>query len=1499
MYKCPLCNEIFPVPGALKCHFRTHGINNLKIQFSCSEQGCQFSSSDRQVFQNHLTSEHALSLVTCIFRSCKLAFSSQGEMERHWRNHMPFHCPLCQFVTANAKHLIEHRSEHELLLVPQGEKGKSTETMRTGRPESGRPKRTRKRTTYDVIQDEIEEESGRQQLLVKKAKEDIAKAIINAPIPSKDCVQEGTEHIYRTHVCSECRRCFKMRSHLLEHRRLHFPEPSLQCPVCEHYFTSKSKLHVHMLREAGQKAHSCHLCKYTTVERNALRRHLASVHADEAGGEVCSEAYPCPTCSRNFHQSSSLKAHMKTHLVRQDGQTVACFQEGCPFQSCDHKELRRHASDVHQVKAVDCRHHACNGLFRTAKDMEAHYRTHLPFHCSQCSYSCSNKSLFQHHKRQGHSGEEKLSCGFCSFITFNPVEFQQHVGRLHANEKVHRCPQCTFVTSHKRVLARHLFIHSGDKPHKCSLCDFRCRDVTYLSKHMLTHSDNKNHMCAECGYVTKWKHYLNVHMRKHAGDLRYKCDQCSYRCHRTDQLNSHKLRHQAKSLICEVCAYACKRKYELRKHMLLKHSNQQGHQLPILQCKYCPYSTGYRQALHNHENCKHTRVKEFCCALCPYSAYSSVSLFLHKRKSHGYVPGDKDWQESYEKREKESSSSDLLTQDFYRKPPSTHRPSEQPSRGAVQTPKADSSRLAGWTDRHGAKQKDGSAARAVGRGSSSDDRREEVVADSRPGRTPPVNSREPGCTRVSTSAPDPDGTKTTFSQRETESSTDPVCRRATRGGEGSDSVSETNTPVSREVGEEHVAMAEGVSKQSLLASSDVPLTSNGAEDAGKESEMSEGSVTAGLSERLSQNPGAEAELRLKAMRKQDGDQAEAMVREGRVQMLVVQSHDGVAVHRCCQDSVATRKQSSLEHRRKSVGQGRFEKLRCQACGAQFKRRPGLDTHLLKKCPALRERSRKSVQGATPNPTVGKDSVPCLKKPNGKNAGPHETLLTIERHGSTCRAARGVLDVDDESSEDSERGVEEEAEEECMAPKTAEVSDQRQNSSRTKAHSSEALKSGEAIPGSDSAPLEHDHGPHPTPSPVSCPRCDYRCGGQAFLEAHQRTSHPQSEGPTGQDSLSSGESRRPPPGTWGRAPHRCQLCPFSSGKRPALARHLRERHEDGAPGDKPLRCSSCEFTCRHQLVLEQHLRSHGGTRHYKCTDCDYLTPSRQKMTWHVRTHTGEKPYRCEQCGYACVDPSRLKYHMRIHQEERKYLCPECGYKCKWMSQLKCHMTKHTGDKPYACEDCDYRTNRCDALRTHRDTQHREFRPYMCEKCGKSFKTVFLLQTHQRKHSDERPYVCGFCQKGFRWPAGLRHHYLSHTNQQPFHCSQCPYRAKQKFQVVKHLRKHHPDTPVEQGVQRDPGAVRLTLREARLGMVVVESREEEEEEEEEEAHLGTVVVGPEEKEEQEEEAVGEEAHLGTVVVGTEEEEEEEEEAMGAEETQQDDATELYTNILVYLM
>ncbi|NXM70111.1 ZN142 protein, partial [Serilophus lunatus] len=1684
----------------------------------CSERGCPFTTEDRKQLRSHLRHLHGASPVPCACRACPLLFPSRPAMEQHHRTHFPFHCGHCDFVTANAKVFWQHRKGHtaephsEMPATsgppssdPHGLEQCCVLPSGTGDSYLKEQKALAGEEDSESGGDESPEEDG-EIPCEAKAKEDRKASPKKARVPQtqhfKGDIVEGSEYLYKTHMCPECKRCFKKRTHLVEHLHLHFPDPSLQCPNCHKYFTSKSKLKIHMMRETGEKAHRCPLCHYSSVEKNALNRHMASMHEDISN--FYSDVYSCPVCEEKFRLSQALKEHLKTHKA--EPKSLSCFQGGCDYCVEDRKEFVRHLKDTHGIKAVECKYHACSLLFGTTEAMEAHRKTHYAFHCQQCDFICSNKHIFRKHKKQGHPGSEQLQCSFCPYATFNPVEFHDHVGKMHANEKIHKCAECAFATAHKRVLIRHMLLHTGEKPHKCELCDFTCRDVSYLSKHMLTHSNDKNFMCTECGYITKWKHYLNVHMRKHTGDLRYQCNQCSYRCHRADQLSSHKLRHQGKSLICEVCGFACKRKYELQKHMQAKHS--QNYEVPIFQCQYCTYQTKYKQALLNHENCKHTKQKEFRCALCSYCTFSNTSLFFHKRKIHGYVPGDKDWLENYASKELEISSSEALFS--YELGTALHvdgnsslagkerwaktKPSHLESQGEEGYPQVFVVPLLGQDAT--SPERSGEGERGVDEGEQSHPTSGNALGDHCGKGDAAESSAE-----VTVSE---DGAEScTLHLEALNVSSDPLlehlagetcmmqpekvemltCKEPPTAfemlGSRDGLVLEDSGNTLEDIPdfeEEEVDAQEDEVHCKLVADTEVRETSQARQPEAwltvlKTPEQDHLPLPEDVAT-SSGNARGSSESVLKAMRKQDKEQAETLVLEGRVQMLVVQSES--QVFKCEKCTYITRKEKAMSLHSKASCQSRRAPLVCRECGTSFKQQRGLNTHLLKKCPVLLKNkilkpasqeppglcqpadqpgnngteTVESEKGGSeearhtespweaellPDKTQAEEVAKELSQPGdgpepGGAAGPSQPgkpsekyrleggklhcnacsfvcsrVSTITSHVEDgCRnleqfwcslcpeafrsrralkshcAEKHIVHPKENGSQSTklaegdpasvetgqpsklpldvtpakatlpkrrrfscptcsftchqERAMKTHKKRGCVTlgefhctscPFTSQVAKglrlhrrlHRKHYSkrpqlqcrqceftckqarclrqhvrikhegvkphkccycefsttrryRLEAHQSlhtgvgriacgicsqtfgtnsklriHRLRVHEKTPthfcplcdyssylqnditrhvnschhgelnfgcsrcearfSSETALKQHVLRRHEEKVSYGCPRCGFVCHSEATLKCHMQKQHPHLECSTCKETFATREALEEHKTQ--HFSHRCELCSFAAKERQQLVRHYMDSHEPATPQDKPLRCPFCDFACRHQLVFDQHMKGHGGTRVYKCSDCEYTTKNRQKITWHIRIHTGEKPYKCHLCKYACADPSRLKYHMRIHKEERKYLCPDCGYKCKWVNQLKYHMTKHTGLKPYRCDECEYCTNRADALRVHKETRHQEARSFICEQCGKAFKTRFLLKTHLKKHSEEKPYVCNACGRAFRWAAGLRHHYLTHTNEHPFFCRYCPYKAKQKFQVIKHIQRHHPEhgaVDPSQGVGKDP-------------------------------------------------------------------------------------------------
>ncbi|XP_041433227.1 zinc finger protein 142 isoform X2 [Xenopus laevis] len=1736
-FLCPVCSNEYKAPSELKGHFKSHV--PPRQDFNCWKVSCPFRTQDRKHFQLHLRKEHCLTPVTCAHRTCRWLFPNSEEMNLHFRYHFPFHCSQCDFVSSNTKLFSQHKKEHNAekdnclgggttqpLQVPTTQPRQdiphdSLKPNKKAEYASLSPQQTMKRaktTTKNGISKEnpmcvTDGDSSTFTAFKNNAtKVKNSHTVKNKSKAFKGDVENGKEHLFKTHMCPECKRCFKKRTHLADHLHLHFPDPNLQCPNCHKFFTSSSKLKIHMMREAGEKTHRCPLCNYSSVEKNALNRHMASIH--EGVSNFYSDTYSCPVCQETFNLSQALKDHMKGH--KSDPQLHLCFEQDCNQAMSDRKEFLRHLKESHGIQAVECRYHACSLLFKSREEMEQHRKNHYAFHCQECDFVCSNKHTFRKHKKCGHPGKEELSCPFCSFKSFNPVEYNDHVGKMHANEKIHRCGDCDFATAHKRVLIRHTLLHTGEKPHKCTQCDFMCRDISYLSKHMLTHSSDKNYMCTECGYITKWKHYLNVHMRKHSGDLRYHCNQCAYRCHRADQLSSHKLRHQGKNLICEVCGFGCKRKYELQKHMQSKHS--QTCQIPMYQCRYCNYQTKYKQALHNHENCKHTKHREFHCVLCPYRTFSNTSLFFHKRKAHGYTPGDKDWLARYARMKQDISQSDLL---FLYTSSSTKSPEKPVPSGAEQnscldplmlSSKVDSSlnvqeagclQVADMTEPSGDNnisvtdesllatitlepvetcsieiedypvqiQLSETAEEALGTCEDSLHTREELLCFNESLEV----ENNINCGQVYDEETDPNlednnkmnddssETRAKFNQEPLLCDLNDKCADIPVHVGANLDLQHNGIPLEVDESWAHV-VKDGVQLTIICESTEL------ADDSTAEEENS--ATFQGNVEEISR-----PESMLRTLRKQDREQAETLVLEGRVQMLVVQS--STPVYRCEKCPYITRKEGCMLQHSKSGCHTRKSSLVCEECGASFKQQRGLNTHIIKKCPVMLKRKKSSAQAASSTeatiPETGleapasdqgimEESQASLTSEihvehvlsscqdlvledfkgsiNEKNnvlekvenqiiefSSASENLATDPlmssgyqdskkykfEHGKfrcmfcsfvcsrectiichvrdNCRELRGtsneaalrrhlqqnhglmevtersVSSMDDESQNTEEdddhkkesvykissdpcndsriscpscpftcsqnRAMRTHVKKGCLKPgelqcplcsfrcmsaaalKRHKVLHQKYSRNqaqlkckqcdftckqprcmnqhvnihhegvkphrcrycdfsttrRYRLDAHESLHTGvgriscdscirtfgtnsklrlhqrrvhekkpthfcslcdysgysqndiarhmgschngelafpcdvcQASFSSEAALKQHTIRKHQEKATQQCLQCQFSCHSLATLRCHLQKHHLQLDCSICKQTFCHRkdleEHRK------SHFAHHCHLCQYAAKDRQQLVHHYIEEHETLAlPGSEQelglLCCPFCSFSCRHQLVYDHHVKGHGGIRVYKCSDCDYTTKNKQKITWHSRIHTGEKPYKCHLCSYACADPSRLKYHMRIHKDEKKYLCPECGYKCKWVNQLKYHMTKHTGLKPYQCEECDYCTNRADALRVHRETRHREVRSFICEQCGKAFKTRFLLKTHMRKHSEEKPYVCNLCQSSFRWPAGLRHHYLTHTNQHPFFCQYCTYRAKQKFQVVKHLQKHHPDQPdITKGIGKDP-------------------------------------------------------------------------------------------------
>lgn len=871
---------------------------------------------------------------------------------------------------------------------------------------------------------------------------------------------------------------------------------------------------------------------------------------------------------------------------------------------------------------------------------------------------------------------------------------------------------------------------------------------------------------------------------------RYQCDQCPYRCHRMDQLNSHKLRHQAKSLMCEICAYACKRKYELRNHMMAKHSGVEK-QPSVYKCKYCTYTTCYRQALQNHENCKHTKLKEFRCALCFYSSFSSISLFLHKRKAHGYTPGDKAWLENYAAKEKERNSAEFL-QDFYNKPSTAGELSEQSTSGGPSQSQREQADLPGSAD-HSASKETVAGSQTVDSVDVFDVVSQEVVNEGISDSPPSVNSPEEYCTLVLTTLSTTDY-QTPSLQNEEENCASQTPSSPNINCRGSD-ISQQKADCSTS-GEDDVAMADAECEQSDLDdnyepqnNTSQPVEAGACQTQAPEMENDGATITSTFPSEQTQP--LESEIRLKAMKKHDKDQAEAMVMEGRVQMLVVPTKD---VYRCDKCSYVTSKESALKYHCRALCHGRVKGHKCQACGAQFKQRRGLDSHLAKKCPALPRKTRAFVGTSNTclatedNSSVGQegskqldegtnsDQTELLSSQNivrnvftSSESGHQQSkiqtkkllkvklarkqlfslytkkdgkfkcklcdfssvkLATVERHLSSCRKILGKRENEIISEVDDECGKESVQEKEDLVDndRTGKISEKHQI--------------------------------------FSCPSCAFKCNQKRALDSHKR------RGCLKPDEV------------------QCTMCSFVAKSKMSLTRHILYVHDKkkyGVAKPKRLRCQLCAFTCKQERCMAQHVAlKHKGTRPHHCRYCSFSTTRRYRLEEHESLHTGIGRHSCDMCDKTFGAVTKLRQHkMRIHDKQPTHFCSLCDFSGYTRDDVRRHNLRcHTGELHHACTHCDAQFSSEVALRNHCKRVHQLQVCFSCKQCDYTCSNEVTLKTHQEsKHPQVK---CTTCQESFETKETLEIHQRTHLAHQ---CQLCPFASKTRQLLAQHLLNEH--------------------------------------------------------------------------------------------------------------
>ncbi|XP_077341435.1 uncharacterized protein LOC143986902 [Lithobates pipiens] len=396
----------------------------------------------------------------------------------------------------------------------------------------------------------------------------------------------------KPYFCPECGKCFRLKFNLHRHKRSHTGEKPYSCPECGKCFRYKSYLNVHLRSHTGEKPYLCTECGKCFLTKSSLYTHRRS-HTGE-------KPHSCPECGKCFLQKSDLNRHQRSHTGEKQYSSPECGK--CFLQKSDLSKQRSHIRE----KLYSCPE--CGKCFSQKSHLYRHQTSHTgekPYSCPECGKCFSQKSYLSIHQRS-HTGQKPHSCLECGKCFSLKSRLYSHQ-RSHTGEKPYPCPECGKCFSQKSHLYRHQRSHTGEKPYSCPECG-KCFSQKYnLYKHQRSHTGEKPYSCPECGKCFSEKSSLSIHQRSHTGEKPYSCPACGKCFSEKFSLSIHQRSHTGeKPYSCPEC----RKCFSVKSHLSTHQRSHRGEK--PYSCPECGKCFSEKSSLYRHQR-SHMGEKPYSC----------------------------------------------------------------------------------------------------------------------------------------------------------------------------------------------------------------------------------------------------------------------------------------------------------------------------------------------------------------------------------------------------------------------------------------------------------------------------------------------------------------------------------------------------------------------------------------------------------------------------------------------------------------------------------------------------------------------------------------------------------------------------------------------------------------------------------------------------------------------------------------------------------------------
>lgn len=159
------------------------------------------------------------------------------------------------------------------------------------------------------------------------------------------------QHLFKSHnvpeaynfECKICKKSFKCKENLVQHKRIHSGEKPYECKICKKRFNHSSYINIHMRTHTKEKPFQCSICDTTYISQSKLTAHMKAHNGIRP--------HLCKSCDRTFRTPADLRDHFRSEHT--DERPFECKICGRGFAK--QKLLLQHHFLHTDIKKFQCR----------------------------------------------------------------------------------------------------------------------------------------------------------------------------------------------------------------------------------------------------------------------------------------------------------------------------------------------------------------------------------------------------------------------------------------------------------------------------------------------------------------------------------------------------------------------------------------------------------------------------------------------------------------------------------------------------------------------------------------------------------------------------------------------------------------------------------------------------------------------------------------------------------------------------------------------------------------------------------------------------------------------------------------------------------------------------------------------------------------------------------------------------------------------------------------